>query len=85
MNRYHSEVEAVVGLHQKGFVHDFQFDGTDLLWVQEKISIERDSFRMLEVYVFSDKGNEESVSAIYGVLAMEHNIRGILIDHYMRS
>jgi hypothetical protein len=84
MNLHHSEVEAVVGLHQKGFIHDFQFNGTNLLWIQEKISIKAGDFSMLEVHEFSDNGKDQNVSVIYGVLATEHNIKGILIDHFIR-
>ncbi|MES2328719.1 MAG: hypothetical protein V4539_03885 [Bacteroidota bacterium] len=84
MNLYHSEVEAIDGLHQKGFIYDFQFDGIDLLWVQGKLSVKAGNFMMLEAHEFTDEGKEETAFAIYGVLAIEHNLKGILIDHFVQ-
>jgi hypothetical protein len=36
MKVYLNKIEAIIGLHERGFTEDFELFGTDLLWVQKK-------------------------------------------------
>jgi hypothetical protein len=54
MKVYLNKIEAVIGLHERGFAEDFELFGTDLLWVQKKIFLRPRDYKITEVYRFPE-------------------------------
>ncbi len=82
MKIYFTKQGAVADLHQKGYTHDFQLLGNDLFWVQQKKIIPAGDFSVLECHRFCGNSTGETEMIIIGVLAIYHNVKGILINHY---
>jgi len=75
--------DAVNELHRKGFVHDFKLCGNDLLWIQEGFFLRPGAFTILEYHIIpahEDKNTGGLV--VFGIMALHHNIKGILINHF---
>jgi osmotically inducible protein OsmC len=51
--RYGTTQQVITELHHKGFVYDFQFDGKNIIWVQEKLSITEGNYTVIQRYDFS--------------------------------
>jgi hypothetical protein len=82
MKNSFNKQEAVIDLHEKGFTDDFQLIGNDLLWVQGKTFLRREDFSVLESYAFVQKNKTVSSSNfILGIQSLQHNAKGILIQH----
>ena len=79
MKIYPNGPEAVYELHRKGFSNDFQISGNDLLWVQENVSIRAGEFSILEYYKISGSKYDKNELFVFGIIALFHNIKGILI------
>ena len=82
MNIYSNRTDVISDLHERGFTYDFQLVGNDLLWVQEKLFIRAGEFSILEYFKISDSSNKQDEIIIFGIIALYHNIKGILLDHY---
>ena len=82
MNIYPNRTDVISDLHERGFTNDFQLIGNDLLWVQEKLFIRAGEFSILEYFKISDSSNKQDEIIIFGIIALYHNIKGILLDHY---
>lgn len=82
MEIYLTAPDAVFDLHKKGFSHDFQISGNDLMWVQEKFLLRAGEFAIKEWHQFKDSSRKETGIIILGVVAVCHNVKGILIKHY---
>ena len=73
MKIYSNKTEAIIDLHKQGFTDDFQLVGNDLFWIQENVFIRVGEFAITEYYKI-----EESI--ILGIVALHHNIKGILLS-----
>ena len=73
--------DAIYSLHRKGFSNDFHLFGNDLLWVQENISIRAGEYAILESYKASGSKYGKSIINVFGIIALYHNVKGILITH----
>jgi hypothetical protein len=85
MQIYLTEQDAVCELHAKGFTHDFQIAGNDLLWVQEQVFVRAGDFAIKECHQFSDRSQRGAGIIVFGVVAIYHNVKGILIRHYSNN
>ena len=84
MKIYLTVQDAVFDLHEKGFSHDFQIAGNDLMWVQEKFLLRAGEFAIKEWHQFGDSSRKGTGTIILGVVAVCHNVKGILIRHYTK-
>jgi len=81
MKMYLTEQDAVYGLHRNGYTHDFQIAGADLLWIEEKVFVRAGDFVIDECHQFTDHSRKGEDIIVLGVVALSHNIKGILIRH----
>ena len=81
MKIYSNGPDAIYDLHKKGFSNDFQLLGNDLLWVQENVSIRAGEFAILEYHKISGSKYDKNDLIVFGIIALYHNIKGILIRH----
>ena len=82
MKIYSNRTDAINDLHKQGFTNDFQLVGNDLLWVQGKLFIRAGEFSILEYFKISNSKNDMNGFVVFGIVALYHNIKGILLDHY---
>jgi hypothetical protein len=82
MKKYLTEYEAIIDLHERGYCQDFQLYGNDLLWVQKKIFVCAGEFSILEYHRFFNQYIKKSEMMVIGVIAINYNVKGILINHY---
>jgi hypothetical protein len=82
MKIYLTELDAIYELHKIGYTHDFQMSGNDLLWIQEKILVRAGDFVINEYHEFIDHSRKGAGIIVFGVVALYHNVKGILIRHY---
>ena len=82
MKIYTNSVDAIIDLHNKGFVNDFQLYGNDLLWSQEGIFIRAGEFTILEYHRIKSARPVVGEEVVFGIIATNHNIKGILLNHY---
>ena len=82
MRTYSSFHDAIINLHQKGYVEDFVLFGDDLLWVQDKSFIRENNFSITECHRFSHPHGKDEDLVIFGILVFCQNIKGILMNHY---
>jgi hypothetical protein len=73
--------DIISHLHEKGFANDFQMVGNDLFWVQENILIRAGEFSILEYHKVAGPKNHLDEFFVFGVIALYHNVKGILINH----
>jgi hypothetical protein len=85
MKIYLTEQDAVCDLHEKGFIQDFQILGNDLMWVQEKLLVRAGEFVIKECHQFNGRSQKGAGIMIFGVIALYHNVKGILIRHYTNN
>lgn len=85
MKMYQTKQDAVYGLHQNGYTHDFQIAGNDLLLLQEKILVRAGDFIIDECHQFTDHSQKGTSMIVFGIAAPYHNVKGILIRHYTRN
>ena len=85
MINYSTYLEAVIGLHERGFSEDFVLFGNTLLWVQEKAFFMPEDFSIIECHrVKFPRDNMEDL-VMFGILTICSNIKGILMNHYSYS
>ena len=82
MNIYLTELDAICGLHQTGYIYDFHLSGNDLLWVQEKLHVRVGEFAIRECHQFCSRTQKSRRTIVFGIVALYYNIKGILIKHY---
>ena len=81
MKIYSNGPDAIYDLHRKGFTNDFQLSGNDLLLVHENVSIRAGEFAILEYHKIPGSINDKNELHVFGIIALYHNIKGILITH----
>ena len=81
MKTYSNKSDAIIDLHKKGFINDFQLSGNDLLWVQEKLFIRAGEFSIIEYFKIKETKNKLNEVVVFGIIAPYHNIKGILLSH----
>jgi hypothetical protein len=79
--RYENTQQAITDLHHRGFVYDFQFDGKNIIWVQEKLSIPEGNYAVIQRHDFTGPGHGEPGLSILAIAAFDHSVKGILMDH----
>jgi hypothetical protein len=70
--------DAISELHLQGFTNDFHLSGNDLLWIQEGHMIRAGEFVIDEYYTTKE-------SIVFGIIALYHNIKGILMYRFKKS
>ena len=84
MKNYKTPSEAVIDLQERGYCHDFQLKGNDLLWLQEKVLVRVGDFQIVEYHHFLSCKNKATTISVYGILAISQSAMGILIRHNTR-
>ena len=82
MKMYSNATDAISDLHMQGFTSDFHLSGNDLLWVQEGFLIRAGEFAIVRHYKIEEAKNRMNKLAVFGVIALYHNIKGILLNHF---
>jgi len=82
MKMYSNATDAISDLHMQGFTSDFHLSGNDLLWVQEGLFIRAGEFAIVRCYKIEEAKNSMNNLAVFGVIALYHNIKGILLNHF---
>lgn len=85
MKLYLTKQAAICGLHERGYYYDFQIMGNDLYWVQEKLFVRAEEFTIKEYYQFTDRSKNGTGIIIFGIAALYHNVKGILIRRYFNN
>ncbi len=85
MKIYLTEQDAICGMHEKGFIHDFQIIGNDLFWIQEQLFVRAGDFTIKECHQFNDLSQKGAGLIIFGIVALYHDAKGILIRHYSKN
>jgi len=85
MKIYFTEQEAVCGLHENGFTHDFQIIGNDLLWVQEQVLVRAGDFAIKECHQFNNSSIKGTGIIVFGIVSLYNNAKGILIRHFSKN
>jgi hypothetical protein len=75
---YDSASAAIISLHERGYVEDFELSGNELLWIQRKAFLEASEFLILESYCFNSTEHGAAIR-IYGIVLFSQTIKGILI------
>lgn len=73
--------EAIIDLHERGYSEDFHLTGNSLLWLQGKIKMGTGDFYITEYHLFVDANPFRNSLAIFGVVAIYQELKGILIYH----
>jgi hypothetical protein len=79
MKRYTDSAELIIDLHQKGFTQDFQLKGNDLYWLNENRQVNIGEFIVVEFHKIIDDNGQYSRSIVLGIVALHHDIKGILL------
>ena len=79
---YLTKTQAVISMHERGFIDDFQLFGDNLLWVQHKIFIRPADFIIIEYHRFSRSFKKGSDDILFGVVIINTQVKGILLNHY---
>ena len=77
--------EIIIDLHERGYSHDFQLLGNDLLWIQEKILLHPEEFSINEYHQIRNRYSGETGLIIFGVIVFSHSVKGILIKHIPKN
>ncbi|MET0636749.1 MAG: hypothetical protein ABWZ25_12035 [Chitinophagaceae bacterium] len=85
MNIYLTKADAIVDMHERGYINDFQLSGNDLLWVQGKVFLRARDFAILEYHRFSNPKRVGADLILFGVISLLNEAKGILLnDHSHR-
>ena len=84
MNIFLSPQDAIIDLHERGFTHDFQLFGNDLLCVQEKTFDRMGAFSIVECHKFCYHPTLHRQTIVFGIIALHQNVKGILLNYYNR-
>ncbi|MEO6314090.1 MAG: hypothetical protein ABIU63_12585 [Chitinophagaceae bacterium] len=82
MKLYTTTADAVADMRERGFDGDFELVGNDLLWVQQKTFIRMGLFTIIECQRFWHPAVHSTDLILLGVIALHHNVRGILLVDY---
>jgi len=82
MKLYSNANDAITDLHMQGFTNDFHLSGNDLLWVQEGLLVRAGEFAIVRCYKIEEAKNRMNKLVVFGVIALYHNIKGILLNHF---
>lgn len=86
MNPQHGHYQdAIIDLHDKGYIEDFVLFGDELLWVQKKTFIDGADFSIIECHTFAYPGRSVEDLVIFGIMMLYENVKGILMNHYTFS
>ena len=82
MKMYSNATDAISDLHMQGFTSDFHLSGNDLLWVQGGFLNRAGEFAIVRYFKIEDTKNSINKLAVFGVIALHHSIKGILLNHF---
>ncbi|MEQ9441791.1 MAG: phosphoribosylpyrophosphate synthetase [Cyclobacteriaceae bacterium] len=81
MAQYDTLVEAINGLRDRGFGHDFNLEKDRIYCTQLKMYYRPKEFNIVEVYRFEGMSNPDDSSVLYAVETSNHD-KGVLVDAY---
>ncbi|MBK8966159.1 MAG: phosphoribosylpyrophosphate synthetase [Lewinellaceae bacterium] len=81
MRQYQTLVEALEGLKNRGYVHDFNLQSSCVECPDLDLRLHPQDFEIREVYRFEGMSNPDDNSVLY---AIESNtgVKGVLVDAY---
>ncbi|MEP7377300.1 MAG: hypothetical protein ABI675_28110 [Chitinophagaceae bacterium] len=82
MKTYSKSTDAISHLQRHGFTNDFQLSGNDLLWLEDSLAIRVGEFMITEYYRIRKSKNNLHDIFVFGVIALHHNIKGILLSRF---
>ncbi len=82
MKMYSNATDAISDLHLQGFTNDFHLSGNDLFWVQENLVIRAGEFAIIKYHRIEETRDGVSELVVFGIVALYHNIRGILLNRF---
>ncbi|SNZ01401.1 phosphoribosylpyrophosphate synthetase [Flagellimonas pacifica] len=81
MRNYDTLSEAINGLQQRGYTHDFNLRPHCLECAGLKLEIHPEDFKVDEIYRFEGMSSTDDNSILYAI-SSKNDIKGILVDAY---
>ena len=82
MGNYTTKTEAIIALQERGYDQDFILKDEYLFYVQQSELMKPDDFEITEAYRFEGHRRSCDNYVIYGVRAIDNDIKGILMTPY---
>jgi len=80
-NAYDTLVEALAALREKGFVHDFNLESSQVVCKPLDLCLSPKEFEVVEFHRFEGMSNPSDSSVVYA-LESSDGVKGVLIDAY---
>jgi hypothetical protein len=78
-NIYHTKIEVIIDLQERGYVNDFILQNEYIHCVQQSESICPDAFEIMEAYRIDGKRRMCDNCIIYAIWPLNSDLRGILM------
>jgi hypothetical protein len=77
---YHTIIDAISDLQERGFFLDFSLIGNQLFCAQEKCYFGAEEFDVLEMYTFHIDGHTRDETVVYAIESFSRPLKGILLN-----
>lgn len=82
MHSYDTVVEAIEGLKQRGYTHDFNIEFDKLSCKKTGICLDPSEFNITEVYRFEGDTNPSDEDVVYAVESSDGKTKGIVTSAF---
>lgn len=82
MGNYTTKAEAIIYLQERGYDQDFVLNGEYFFYVQQGKLMKPDDFEIIEAYRVEGQPRLCDNYVIYGISAVNNDIKGILTTPY---
>lgn len=82
MENYETLLDALNGLKEKGYTHDFNLSH-DLIELKAKgLALKPEDFNIDEFYRFEGESDPGDNTIVYGISSPKYDIKGVLVNAY---
>lgn len=82
MQSYDTVVDAINGLKQRGYIHDFNIAFDKITCDQTSICLDPSEFEITEVYRFEGDSNPSDEDVVYAVESKDGKIKGVITSAF---
>jgi hypothetical protein len=82
MNSYDTVTEALNGLKERGYKIDFNLSFDKLICPENKICLNANEFKIVEVYRFEGESNPSDEDVVYAVESEDGKIKGVITSAF---
>ncbi len=82
MKNYDTVTEAVKGLKERGYSVDFNIAFDKLICSDNKICLQPDEFKIVEVHRFEGNSNPDDEDVVYAVESIDGKIKGVITSAF---